>query len=71
MCSENSLNQINAAIERLKNATSKTKLLDAQTESLAFVLAAFEVKEITQKEKLSFDRNIRNQYRKQLVEEHV
>ena len=37
MCSENSLNQINAAIERLKNATSKTKLLDAQTESLAFV----------------------------------
>lgn len=71
MCSENSLNQINAAIERLKNATSKTKLLDTQTESLAFVLAAFEAKEITQKEKLSFDRNIRNQYRKQLVEEHV
>lgn len=71
MCSENSLNQINAAIEKLKNAKTKDQLLNAQTESLSFVQAAFEADEISQKQKLSFDRNIRNQYRKQLVEERA
>ena len=71
MCTENSLNQINAAIEKLKYATTNPELVNAQTEALAFVLAAYESDEINQKQKLSFDRNIRNQYRKQLIEERV
>lgn len=71
MCLVNSLNQINAAIDKLKNATTAPELLKAQTEALAFTQAAFESKDITLKQKLSFDRNIRNQYRKQLVEERV
>lgn len=71
MCSENSLNQINAAVDKLKNATTSPALLNAQTEALSFVQAAFEAEEISQKEKLRFDRTIRSQYRKQLVEERA
>ena len=42
MCRENSMKQINAAIENLLNALSSAALLDAQSQALAFIQAAFE-----------------------------
>ena len=41
MCRENSMNQINAAIENLLNALSSAALLDAKYKSFGFIKAAF------------------------------
>ncbi len=69
MCRENSINQINAAIETLKSATSSAALLDAQTQALSFIQAAFDNEEINQIEKQTLDKKVRRIYRDQLIEE--
>lgn len=69
MCRENSLNQINAAIENLKNATSCAALLDSQTQALSFIQAAFDAEELGQIEKQTLEKKVRRIYRNQLIEE--
>ncbi len=69
MCRENSLNQINAAIENLLNALSNAALLDAQSQALAFIQAAFEAEELNQIEKQTLEKKVRRIYRNQLIEE--
>lgn len=69
MCRENSMNQINAAIENLLNALSSTALLDAQSQALAFIQAAFEAEELSQIEKQTLEKKVRRIYRNQLIEE--
>ena len=69
MCRENSLNQINAAIENLLNALSNAALLDAQSQALAFIQAAFEAEELSQIEKQTLEKKVRRIYRNQLIEE--
>ena len=69
MCRENSINQIYAAIENLKNATSSAALLDAQTQALAFIQATFDNEEINQVEKQTLEKKVRRLYRNQLIEE--
>lgn len=63
------MNQINAAIENLKNAFSSAALLDAQTQALSFIQAAFEAEELNQIEKQSLEKKVRRIYRNQLIEE--
>ena len=69
MCRENSMNQINAAIENLLNALSDAALLDAQSQALAFIQAAFEAEELSQIEKQTLEKKVRRIYRNQLIEE--
>ena len=69
MCRENSMNQINAAIENLLNALSGAALLDAQSQALAFIQAAFEAEELSQIEKQTLEKKVRRIYRNQLIEE--
>ena len=69
MCRENSMNQINAAIENLLNALSSAALLDAQSQALAFIQAAFEAEELSQSEKQTLEKKVRRIYRNQLIEE--
>lgn len=69
MCRENSLNQIDAAIENIKNATTGSVLMDAQTQALSFIQATFEAEEINQTEKQALDKKVRRIYRNQLIEE--
>ena len=69
MCRENSMNQINAAIENLRNALSSAALLDAQSQALAFIQAAFEAEELSQIEKQTLEKKVRRIYRNQLIEE--
>ena len=69
MCRENSIKQINAAIENLLNALSSAALLDAQSQALAFIQAAFEAEELNQIEKQTFEKKVRRIYRNQLIEE--
>ncbi len=71
MCEVNtSIEQIKASIEALKNATGSKALIDAQAQSIAFINASYEAEEISQKEKLNFERLVRKVYRNQLIEEH-
>ena len=69
MCRENSMKQINAAIENLLNALSGAALLDAQSQALAFIQAAFEAVELSQIEKQTLEKKVRRIYRNQLIEE--
>lgn len=69
MCRENSMNQINAAIENLLNALSSAALLDAQSQALAFIQAAFEAEELSQIEKQTLEKKVRRIYRNQLIKE--
>lgn len=69
MCRENSMKQINAAIENLLNALSSAALLDAQSQALAFIQAAFEAEELNQIEKQTLEKKVRRIYRNQLLEE--
>ncbi len=69
MCRENSMKQINAAIENLLNALSNAALLDAQSQALAFIQAAFEAEELNQIEKQTLEKKVRRIYRNQLIEE--
>ena len=69
MCRENSMNQINAAIENLLNALSNAALLDAQSQALVFIQAAFEAEELNQIEKQTLEKKVRRIYRNQLIEE--
>lgn len=69
MCRENSMKQINAAIENLLNALSSAALLDAQYQALAFIQAAFEAEELNQIEKQTLEKKVRRIYRNQLIEE--
>ena len=69
MCRENSMNQINAAIENLLNALSNAALLDAQSQAVAFIQAAFEAEELNQIEKQTLEKKVRRIYRNQLIEE--
>ena len=69
MCRENSMNQINAAIENLLNALSSAALRDAQSQALAFIQAAFEAEELSQIEKQTLEKKVRRIYRNQLIEE--
>ena len=69
MCRENSMKQINAAIENLLNALSGAALLDAQSQALAFIQAAFEAEELSQIEKQTLEKKVRRIYRNQLIEE--
>ena len=69
MCRENSMNQINAAIENLLNALSNAALLDAQSQALAFIQAAFEAEELSQIQKQTLEKKVRRIYRNQLIEE--
>ena len=69
MCRENSMKQINAAIENLLNALSSATLLDAQSQALAFIQAAFEAEELNQIEKQTLEKKVRRIYRNQLIEE--
>ncbi|MGL5405179.1 MAG: hypothetical protein ACRC9I_15830 [Acinetobacter sp.] len=69
MCRENSMKQINAAIENLLNALSSSALLDAQSQALAFIQAAFEAEELNQIEKQTLEKKVRRIYRNQLIEE--
>lgn len=69
MCRENSMKQINAAIENLLNALSGAALLDAQSQALAFIQAAFEAEELNQIEKQTLEKKVRRIYRNQLIEE--
>ena len=69
MCRENSMNQINVAIENLLNALSSAALLDAQSQALAFIQAAFEAEELSQIEKQTLEKKVRRIYRNQLIEE--
>ena len=69
MCRENSMNQINAAIENLRNALSSAALLDAQSQALAFIQAAFEAEELNQIKKQTLEKKVRRIYRNQLIEE--
>lgn len=69
MCRENSLNQINAAIENLKAATSASTLVNAQNQALSFIQAAFEADELNQAEKQTLEKKVRRIYRNQLIEE--
>ena len=69
MCRENSMKQINAAIENLLNALSSAALLDAQSQALAFIQAAFEAEELSQIEKQTLEKKVRRLYRNQLIEE--
>lgn len=69
MCRENSMKQINAAIENLLNALSSSALLDAQSQALAFIQAAFEAEELSQIEKQTLEKKVRRIYRNQLIEE--
>ncbi|WP_151731839.1 hypothetical protein [Acinetobacter ursingii] len=61
--------QINVAIENLKKALSSAALLDAQTQALSFIQAAFEAKEINQVKKQTLEKKVRRIYRNQLIEE--
>ncbi|QIC63291.1 hypothetical protein [Acinetobacter schindleri] len=69
MCRENSLNQINAAIEQLKAATAASTLVNAQNQALSFIQAAFEADELNQAEKQTLEKKVRRIYRNQLIEE--
>lgn len=69
MCRENSLNQINAAMEMLKSATSSNVLCNMQTQALSFIQAAFEAEELSQTEKQTMEKKVRRIYRNQLIEE--
>ena len=69
MCRENSMNQINAAIENSLNALSSAALLDAQSQALAFIQAAFEAEELSQIEKQTLEKKVRRIYRNQLIKE--
>ena len=69
MCRENCINQINAAIENLRNATSRVSLLDSQTQALSCIQAAFEAEELSQIEKQTLEKKVRRIYRSQLIEE--
>ena len=69
MCRENSMKQINAAIENLLNALSSAALLDAQSQALAFIQAAFEAEELSQIEKQTLEKKVRRIYRNQLIKE--
>lgn len=69
MCRENSMSQINAAIENLRNALSSAALLDAQSQALSFIQAAFEAEELNQIEKQTLEKKVRRIYRNQLIEE--
>lgn len=70
MCEVNtSVEQIKASIEALRNATGSKALIDAQAQSIAFINASYEAEEISQKEKLNFERLVRKVYRSQLIEE--
>lgn len=69
MCRENSMKQINAAIENLLNALSSAALLDSQSQALAFIQAAFEAEELNQIEKQTLEKKVRRIYRNQLIEE--
>ena len=69
MCRENSMKQINAAIENLLKAPSGAALLDAQSQALAFIQAAFEAEELNQIEKQTLEKKVRRIYRNQLIEE--
>lgn len=63
------MKQINAAIENLLNALSGAALLDAQSQALAFIQAAFEAEELSQIEKQTLEKKVRRIYRNQLIEE--
>lgn len=69
MCRENSLMQINAAIDQLQNATIGSFLRDAQTQALSFIQAAFEAEELNPSEKQTLEKKVRRIYRTQLIEE--
>ena len=70
MCEVNtSVEQIKASIKALRNATGSKALIDAKAQSIAFINASYEAQEISQKEKLSFERLVRRVYRSQLIEE--
>ena len=65
------MNQINAAIENLLNALSSAALLDAQSQALAFIQAAFEAEELSQIEKQTLEKKVRRIYRNQLIAERI
>lgn len=69
MSRENSLNQINAAIDKLINAKVSNELINTQSEALAFTQAAFDKEEISKTEKQALEKKIRRIYRNQLIEE--
>lgn len=71
MCRENSLNQINAAIANLMNTKVSSKLIQAQSQALAFTQASFDAEEISQIEKQTLEKKIRRIYRNQLIGEAV
>ena len=69
MCRENSLTQINAAIENLSNAKQGSSLVEAQCQALSFIQASFDREEINQVEKQSLEKKVRRIYRTQIIEE--
>lgn len=69
MCRETSLKHIEAAIGQLERATSSSALLDAQTQALSFIQAAFDSEELNQIEKQTLEKKVRRIYRNQLIEE--
>lgn len=69
MCRENSLTQINAAIENLSNAKQGSSLVESQSQALSFIQASFDREEINQVEKQSLEKKVRRIYRTQIIEE--
>lgn len=69
MCRENSLKQIQAALDALHNAECRDGLVYAHGQCNAFIQAAFEAEHISQKEKQSLERKVRTIYRKQITGE--
>ena len=69
MCRENSLIQINAAIENLINAKKGRSLVEAQSQALSFIQVSFDREEINQVEKQSLEKKVRRIYRTQIIEE--
>lgn len=69
MCREMSLAQIDAAIKQIEGAVTSPALLDAQTQALSFIQAAFDVEEINAVEKQTLEKKVRRIYRNQLIEE--
>jgi len=63
------MDQINAAIQKLKNAKSGPELINAQIQALSFTKAAFEIEKISKTKQRILEKKIRRIYREQLIEE--
>lgn len=69
MCRQNSINQIQASLQQLKNAQSKSELFFSQGQATAFIHVAYEAEHINEKEKISYESKMRRIYRKQIIGE--